>query len=75
MWTRLLLCVPQIVVDASTLVAQMPSSIEGFFFISDSNGASRIHTQFLQHYGLSKEYGPVLVQLDLSSPDMPFSLV
>jgi hypothetical protein len=53
----------------------MPSSIEGFFFISDSNGASRIHTQFLQHYGLSKEYGPVLVQLDLSSPDMPFSLV
>ena len=73
---------PQIIVDVSSLVAQLPHSIVGVFFIrpagsliaGDHGHASLIRQQFLEEYGLSEEDGPLLVHLDTSDPDNPFSL-
>ena len=64
----------QIVIDTSTLVAQMPEVILGFFFINDRDSASRVRQQFLQFYHLDEKEGPVLARLDLGSPDAPFAL-
>ena len=65
---------PQIVVDMSSFVAQLPHSIAGVFFTSDRERSSRIRQQFMRHYRLSEEDGPVLLHLDLNDPDRPFSL-
>ena len=71
----------ELVVDLSSVSANLPSAIEGFFYFPGSGAAERAKAAearqaFLGMYGLTEADGPPLLLVDLSDGggDAPFSL-
>ena len=70
----------EIVVDTSSVVAQLPASVDGFFYMrgGEKDGARTAHAAFLRAYGLGdgKQTGRAmpLLQLDFANQEAPFSL-
>jgi len=73
----------EIVVDTKTVAANLPGSIQGFFFTAsdptmeakaqaDTGDVRRV---FLQQFELSEADGPPLLKLDVNNADGPFTIV